>query len=154
MRAPVRLALLLSSLLAAAACSSDTQTQAPDGAVLKRDAGPDVTDAGVLDSGSDAGQGGEPPVASCAVEAPRACTEPKPGYDDVSPILKERCVLCHSGAAGGPWPLTSYGHVADWQNEIRDQVSRCSMPPADAGVPITSDERAKLLMWIRCGTPR
>lgn len=154
MRAALPLSLLfVLGLTVTGACSSDTDPPAPDSsAAPKRDAG--SVDAGVADSGSDAGEGGEKPAVSCDVEAPRACVEPKPVYDDVAPIFQERCVLCHNGAAGGPWPLTSYGHVADWQIEIRDQVSKCTMPPADAGIAITTEERAKILMWIRCGMQR
>jgi hypothetical protein len=32
------------------------------------------------------------------------------------------------------------------------RVSRCIMPPICAAQP-TSDERAKLLMWLVCGAP-
>lgn len=94
------------------------------------------------------------PAESCDVQAPSACVEPKPTYSDVEAIFKDRCVICHNGKAGGPWPLTTYGHVADWQDDIRDQVSRCTMPPADAGVAISNAERAEILMWLRCGLAR
>lgn len=127
------------------ACTSDEATQnrlAPDSSI--------PADGGANDSG----QTGEMPAVSCDVELPRACVEPKPSYADVSPILEDRCVICHAGMAGGPWPLTTYGHVADWQNEIRDHVARCTMPPPDSGVAISDDERSRILMWLRCGLAR
>ena len=77
--------------------------------------------------------------------------DPSIGFDDVEPILEEHCVTCHGGTPGGPWPLTSHEHVASWANEIRSQMSSCGMPPADTGSTITTDERERLLLWVRCG---
>jgi hypothetical protein len=68
------------------------------------------------------------------------------------PILAERCVICHDGStANGPWPLSDYESVASWYDHVRDEVLHCTMPPADAGVPISDDERVQILTWIRCG---
>jgi len=131
------------------ACSSDEDKQdrlTPDSSTQDADAAIS-SDAGV---GADSGA---PPVA-CDVELPRACAEPAPTYTEVSPIFEARCVICHAGMAGGPWPLTSYGHVADWQNEIRTHVSRCTMPPPDSGVAMPDEDRDKILMWLRCGLER
>jgi len=72
----------------------------------------------------------------------------------VVPIFQNRCIICHSGTNDGPWPLTTYQHVADWQDIIRDQLLHCTMPPLDAGISITSDERMKILEWIRCALPQ
>lgn len=90
---------------------------------------------------------------SCMVQAPTSCPSPAPTYEDVTPIFEARCIICHSGAIDGPWPLTAYEHVADWQDAIRAELLDCSMPPPDAGVPITKDERLAILNWIRCGLP-
>jgi hypothetical protein len=87
------------------------------------------------------------------VPAPTACPEPAPRYADVAPIFQQRCVICHSGWEG-PWPLNDYGHVADWQDSIRTNLLDCSMPPPDAGIPITVEERVAILTWIRCGLPK
>jgi hypothetical protein len=167
----MRASVMFGLIVTLGACSSDSDNQdshAAASATHERDAGPQ-TDAAASDGGAvadagrdagadatagDAGQAGETPRVSCDVVAPSACVEPKPAYADVTPILQERCVLCHNGQAGGPWPLTTYGHVADWQNEIREMVSKCFMPPVDANVPMTAAEREKILMWIRCGVQR
>lgn len=101
----------------------------------------------------DAGTGTEQPP-SCSVPIPTSCPDPAPRYADVSPIFESRCVTCHAGAPGGPWSLEGYGHVADWQDSIREELRYCSMPPADAGVPMTTEERVAILTWIRCGLPR
>lgn len=144
MRIGVRVALCFVQL-GACADGSGSGAGLDAGVVIERDA------ASAEGGARDAGLADE---LSCAVEPPRACVEPAPTYGDVSPIFRDRCVICHAGMAGGPWPLTSYGHVADWQNEIRTHVSRCTMPPPDSGVAISDEERAEILMWLRCGLAR
>jgi hypothetical protein len=92
--------------------------------------------------------------AECHVEPPTECPEPPPRYADVQPIFHERCGGdCHTGAPGSEWPLDTYGHVADWYDVIRDELRDCSMPPLDAGVSITTEERQVILTWILCGFP-
>jgi uncharacterized membrane protein len=105
---------------------------------------PGLTDAGTMDG-----------ALSCTVKAPTACPEPPLRYAAVAPIIQERCVnTCHAeNIPEGPWPLTDYQHVADWADLVRDSVLGCAMPPPDAGVPITDEERLAILTWIRCGFP-
>jgi uncharacterized membrane protein len=108
-----------------------------------------------VDAGTpDGGTGNEETSSACSVPAPTACPDPAPRYADVAPIFEQRCVICHAGNPGGPWSLADYGPVADWQDTIRTDVRDCSMPPTDAGVPITMEERVAILTWIRCGLPR
>lgn len=90
---------------------------------------------------------------TCSVEAPTACPDAGPRYGDVAPIFRERCVICHAPTWNGPWPLDAYQHVADWQDTIRTNLLDCTMPPPEAGVPITRNEREQILTWIRCGLP-
>jgi hypothetical protein len=90
----------------------------------------------------------------CTVVTPTDCAEPVPTYTEViAPIFERRCVTCHSGEENGPWPLTSYQHAADWWDIVRDQLLHCSMPPADSGVRMTTEERTTVLKWVRCGFP-
>jgi hypothetical protein len=98
--------------------------------------------------GGDPGQDGGRP---CIVESPTECPDPAPTYADVKPIFDSRCVVCHDGEFGGPWPLVDYPHVADWKSEIRGELQSCSMPPADAGFTISDEERTAILAWILCG---
>jgi hypothetical protein len=104
-----------------------------------------------IDPNDDGGvtQDAEPLV--CTVKAPTSCPDPAPHYPDVQPIFQRACVPCHQGLPGGNWPLLQYSHVADWQDVIRAMVLDCSMPPPDAGVPISDEERLAILTWIRCG---
>ena len=87
----------------------------------------------------------------CTVKAPTVCPDPPPHYPDVQPIINRLCVPCHAGLPGGNWPLLQYEHVASWQDLIRAHMLACSMPPPDAGVVMTNDEREAILTWILCG---
>lgn len=118
------------------------------------DAGPDAErDA---DSASDGGDTSDaaPPSYACPVPAPAACPTPAPRYPAIAAIIKQRCASCHSPLWTGPWPLDTYGHVADWQVTIQANLLDCTMPPPDAGVPITAEERVEILTWIKCGLPQ
>lgn len=103
----------------------------------------------------DGGMGGvDAGPIECNVTAPTECIEPAPTYEtDIKPILQARCVSCHYGMEGGPWPLTEYSHVTDWSGDIRARMLTCGMPPPDAGIEMPTAEREKILMWIRCGAP-
>jgi hypothetical protein len=46
------------------------------------------------------------------------------------------------------WPLTTYSHVADWHDEIRSEMLKCSMPPPDAGIAMPDEERERILMLV------
>ena len=127
------------------------------GCVLLMACGTSPTTATETDAGTvlaDGGSGDDPTPSACSVPAPTTCPDPAPRYADVAPVFERRCVVCHAGTPGGPWSLADYGHVADWQDTIRAAMRDCSMPPADAGIPMTLEERLAILTWIRCGLPR
>jgi hypothetical protein len=112
-----------------------------------------VTDASVADGdGGPSDAGGSPPLA-CEVTAPTSCPAPAPVYADVAAIIELRCEGCHSPRWTGPWPLDTYDHVAAWQDTLRAAMLDCSMPPADAGIAMPSEERMVILSWLRCGLP-
>jgi uncharacterized membrane protein len=106
-------------------------------------------DAPGTDGGDGDGDGGN---VECTVTAPTGCPDPAPTYDDVEPILAERCVICHDGTQG-QWPLTTYTHVADWSVEVRAMVGSCIMPPPEEEIPMTDEEREAILTWLVCGFP-
>ena len=92
----------------------------------------------------------------CAVTPPTVCPDPPPRYPDVQPIFEERCVPCHFGGPGGPWPLRRYQEAADWFDIIRDHMLACTMPPVEYWplLPMTKEERVAILTWILCGLPQ
>ncbi|HKQ69862.1 MAG TPA: hypothetical protein VJT73_11015 [Polyangiaceae bacterium] len=98
--------------------------------------------------------GGEATPSGCSVPLPTTCPVPALHYSDVAPIFEQRCTMCHGRIVDGPWPLQDYEHVADWWDLIREDLRTCAMPPPDAGVAITLDERLTILTWIRCGFPK
>ena len=93
---------------------------------------------------------------------PTSCPTPPVTYSSVQPIFDARCVsVCHNDSTPDPsqpgakiWGLTDYSHVQDWYREVRDTVANCTMPPPDAGVPVTIEERRAILEFIRCGLPK
>ena len=107
--------------------------------------------AGPGAGGADSADGG---ALICNVSAPTACPDPPPHYADVSGIIQARCVPCHDDSPDAAWPLQTYRQVADWADVVRDDLIRCTMPPADGGYTISEDERTAILTWIRCSYPQ
>jgi hypothetical protein len=125
------LLLLATAFIATGAGCRQPASQSPDGGATEDDAG----------------------ALPCTVQAPTVCPDPPPHWPDVSPIFQRRCVTCHNGMIGGPWPLMQYSHVADWYDVVRAMLLDCSMPPPDAGVEMPDEERVAILTWLRCGYP-
>jgi hypothetical protein len=112
----------------------------------------DATPAPPVNEGDGGTGNGEPPA--CSVPAPTACPDPAPRYADVAPIFERRCITCHNGTPGGPWALSDYAHISDWQDTVRSNIRDCSMPPPESESAMTLEERVAILTWIRCGLPR
>jgi hypothetical protein len=121
------------------------------------DSSDDVSDSAVVDP--QAGSGGGGGSEACNVTAPTACPSPAPTYEqDIKPIIEQRCLTCHSGDGMSElcpicWGLTSYQHVADWEDVIRGAMVACEMPPPNSGITMTNAERLKILEWLRCDLP-
>ncbi len=96
----------------------------------------------------------DPPPASGCTELGTSCNAPVPSFlHDVKPLLDRSCnSTCHAPGVG-PWPLGAYQDVADWASLIQLDLEACTMPPPDAGAPLTDSERQTVLDWIACGTP-
>ncbi len=132
--------------------------------------GCDSTDSGGDPPGTGGGAGDsavDPPAdgsvdheggATCVnVAAPTSCPDPPVVFDDVRRIIGQRCSTpCHNGAPanGSQWPLMTYEDMEHWENEIRAALLSCTMPPLDAGVGITADEKLAILTWLKCDLPR
>lgn len=75
--------------------------------------------------------------------------------DDIQPLLAEYCNDCHSGAeAMGDIDLERFADLAavrkdreTWEHVLK-MLKTESMPPADAGVLPTSEERTLLVDWV------
>jgi hypothetical protein len=141
-------------LFLSSACDSGS-SPAEDASDLEEAGEPsDETDAGAdASTASDAGLDTGSVETVCEVTPPTSCPTPPVYYEDITPILMERCHSCHDGK-GEQWPLTSYSHVTGWFNEIRAAMVTCSMPPSNAGISVPAAEREKILTWILCRMPQ
>jgi len=95
---------------------------------------------------------GQTSALSCpGVDASATCETDGAPFDAILPILQKSCIPCHdTSAPDAAWPLTTYDDVEAWSGVIEGDILRCSMPPADGGVPITSAERLALVNWMIC----
>lgn len=123
--------------------------------MLIRHSGALALGAAVTFAGCNSGHSDGPADAgTCSKEVPDACVQPSPTFTkDVLPIIQARCGSCHAADAG-QWPLDEYQYVIDWEPSFVGDVVGCTMPPADAGITMTSEERAVLLDWFACGLPQ
>jgi hypothetical protein len=144
--------VLVGGCWAAAGCAGD-DGGTPDG-------GGGSGGGGSGGSGPSMDAGGDTGSVSCTAEAPTACPNPPVTYGKVEPIFQARCVsLCHNDRTIDPvadaaiWGFTDYKHAKDWNDLIRPAMIGCSMPPVEAGVPMTIEERRVILEWIRCDGP-
>ncbi len=98
---------------------------------------------------------GIPPPRPCAT-VDSSCPATPPSFSrDVDPIIVTYCNACH-GEGGIEQPLydyTSYTGVYKARSSIATFVSDCRMPPADAGLFPSDEQRQTLLQWIACGAP-
>jgi hypothetical protein len=82
---------------------------------------------------------------------------------DVAPILRRRCVSCHSKGQIAPFGLTTYRQAAGWAGAMAEAVEERRMPPWHADpaygtfandAHLTDREIATLVDWARGGCPR
>ncbi|MDA7881917.1 redoxin domain-containing protein [Akkermansiaceae bacterium] len=82
---------------------------------------------------------------------------------EVAPILKKRCVECHTKGGVGPFAMSNYKKVQGWSEMMAEMVLTKQMPPWHADPhhgefsntsSITDEEAQTLVRWIRAGSPR
>jgi hypothetical protein len=116
-------------------------------------------------SGGGGGSGANADAGSIACLAnplPIGCPTPAVTYGQVEGVLKRRCVdSCHNMMTPDPnknnepiWSLATYRHAVDWADTIRETINLCMMPPKEAQIPITVEERTLLVNWVNCKTPQ
>lgn len=142
--APTILPTILLPLLALAACGG---SQGADDAGAS--AGASASEASTGATESDAGSTGD------AVDGPTY-------YQDIAPILSERCSGCHQAGGVAPFSLTTYEESAPFAPVLKVSVEAGEMPPWPPGgdTPpllhdrsLTADEVALLGAWADAGAP-
>jgi hypothetical protein len=106
-------------------------------------------------------------VTGCTSENPAQVTGDDPQavtyYQDVAPILAQRCTSCHTPGGLGPFSLETYADAQSHAAEVAAAVSAGTMPPlppATTGCqPLDDDrvmataERDTLINWKNAGAP-
>ena len=82
---------------------------------------------------------------------------------EVAPILKKRCIECHTRGGVGPFAMSSYKKVKGWSEMMAEMILTKQMPPWHAdphhgkysnASSLTEEETKTLVRWIRAGSPR
>jgi cytochrome c5 len=139
---------------AASGCTEGSKSAAdaggssePNGA-SQEGLGPDATGTNAL--GTDA----PAPDPRPCVAIPAACPTQQPSYArDIAPIFAAKCNSCHADESdGGPWPLTEWDYIVDWQSLIAADIEYCTMPPGGAP-PLNTAEQEVIMAWLVCNAP-
>ncbi len=103
------------------------------------------------------------PAGVVALVVLSACGSQRPTFEqDVQPLLKARCMNCHTTGGIAPFSMESYAEVKKMAPAMLDAVTQGRMPPwkaADADVKylndprLTSDQQSMLKKWIDDGMP-
>jgi hypothetical protein len=110
----------------------------------------------------------ETEAIGCPIETDghRTGTGPDAGYTyerDAAPILRRRCVTCHSKGQIAPFALRTYRQASGWAEAIAEAVEDRRMPPWHADpaygtfandAHLSEREIAVLVAWARGGCPR
>ncbi|MEM7077220.1 MAG: redoxin domain-containing protein [Pseudomonadota bacterium] len=105
------------------------------------------------------------PVGGCAIDlAQRAGDHAKISYSEtIAPMLKDKCVVCHTEGGLGPWAMTDYNMVRGFAPMIREVVRTKRMPPWHADphvgvwkndISLSTEQTQQLVHWIEAGAPR
>jgi len=96
-------------------------------------------------------------IASCEPPAARSTY-----HEDAEPILRARCVPCHSEGGVGPIALATYADAAAAGSRIEEELETGRMPPfppdpacrpLDDARIMSDRERTTLLSWLEAGAP-
>jgi peroxiredoxin len=100
-------------------------------------------------------------VSGCPLELP--APSPRSYSQDIAPLLRNHCVVCHSVGNIGSWAMTNYAIVKTYASSIREQIMTGEMPPWHADpkygkfandISLTQEETQTLIDWVAAGAPR
>ena len=94
--------------------------------------------------------------------AHKPITSPYSYNEDVFPVLRDRCLRCHTPDGAAPMSLMTYADTVPWGESIRLELLAGHMPPWNVDrapgrfrnvQPMTAREMNVLLTWATGGTP-
>lgn len=80
----------------------------------------------------------------------------------IAPLLKKKCVTCHSETGGHPPFFKSYESIASWAAMITETLFTDRMPPFSAdtfygkfkkNISLSDSEKSLLVQWLKAGLP-
>jgi len=72
----------------------------------------------------------------------------------IAPILRQRCVTCHTKGGIGPFPMSSYKKVKGWSEMMEEVIITRQMPPRPFSPPNkTATKRIRLISPPECDCP-
>jgi hypothetical protein len=102
-------------------------------------------------------------AASAPIAAHKPVTSKYTYYQDVLPIVREKCATCHRPEGIAPMSLMTYEEAFPWAESIRAELIAGRMPPAPADPTfgavqhnrfLTAREIDVMLTWATGGNPR
>src|SRR5688572_4492786 len=141
--------------LVAVGCGDDAPPETAEGSSGQTE------DSGQTESGSEASEGSSGQTESGSEES----GEPAVSYwQDVAPIMYERCGACHQEGGIGPFSLVDYDSASQWARAAASAVEARLMPPwlvtsdgscgdfADSP-QLSDDEIAAIVAWADADAP-
>src|SRR4051812_39708635 len=101
-------------------------------------------------------------LASMRSDAHKPITSPYTFTEDVLPIVREKCGVCHTAGGVAPMSLLTHAGAVPWGESIRAELMAGHMPPWQVDGPssrfrnvrgLTARELNVLLTWASGGTP-
>lgn len=105
-------------------------------------------------------------ISGCDIEFPQknSAAHQQISYSKtIAPMLKDKCVSCHTEGGLGPWAMSSYNMVLGFAPMIREVIRTQRMPPWHADphvgvwkndISLTNKQTQALVHWIEAGAPR
>lgn len=101
-------------------------------------------------------------VLTASLVAHTPVTSPYTYNEDVFPIVRGRCGMCHHENGPTPMSLLTYKDALPWKESIREQLTTARMPPwgvdpagpvVKGGHPISAREIDRIVTWASGGAP-
>ena len=103
----------------------------------------------------------EKPSPECPIARPTIKTQVF--YEDIMPIIKTKCAVCHNPTGSGPMSLLNYNDIAGRKTMLKYVLNNDLMPPWhnvdkttgswESDLSLTLEEKMLLLKWLNSRLP-